>query len=359
MKPVLYLHIGRPKTGSTALQRFLLRNAAGLMENGVLYPATGRYQMASHQFVHAYRPDVHEGPGVVPVSAEALWQSLAEEQRETGANKLILSSENFWFVDPQQLPSALDENYKVRVVAYLRRQDNVLVSSFCEEVKGDGLDLDTDIAGYATDPERLRLLDYYSVLAPWGDRFGDAQVHVRVYESLPEGGIAEDFLQFLGLEGGNFSALSRPANPSLPYDVLRILSSVSGLGLGQVPRRQFVAALQEASSNLDADPRFDAAGLFGHELRDRVLANFTDSNARVLARFQCPDAQRLFPDEGLEDHTQPSREFDPGRVSALMASMALIQERKLHRLGTRLNQMEKELERLARLVADKNEPSDK
>ncbi len=38
----LFLHIGLPKTGSTAIQRFFYLNQEKLQENGILYPRTGR-----------------------------------------------------------------------------------------------------------------------------------------------------------------------------------------------------------------------------------------------------------------------------------------------------------------------------
>lgn len=38
----LFLHIGLPKTGTTAIQRFFYLNQVKLQENGILYPRTGR-----------------------------------------------------------------------------------------------------------------------------------------------------------------------------------------------------------------------------------------------------------------------------------------------------------------------------
>jgi hypothetical protein len=49
VKKTIFVHIGRPKVGLIAIQRFFKTNRKVLLENGVLYPVCGERQNASYQ----------------------------------------------------------------------------------------------------------------------------------------------------------------------------------------------------------------------------------------------------------------------------------------------------------------------
>lgn len=72
MKPTLFLHIGRPKTGSTALQHFLMKNRQRLLDNGILYPLTGSYQLSSHLFAYAYSESMRKSAGLPAIDRDSL-----------------------------------------------------------------------------------------------------------------------------------------------------------------------------------------------------------------------------------------------------------------------------------------------
>ncbi len=287
MKPELYIHIGRPKTGSTALQAFLHSNREALARQGVCYPETGRYQRASHKLSLVYLPKLPDSKVVKGVSADKLYSDLATEILNSGLGTAVISSEHFWLTNPKALPLILREQFDVHVVAFVRRQDDVLVSSFIQEVKGGHLSIDVDLDDYICNSGRLNLLDYDKVLQRWAGVFGQKNMQVRLYETLPEQhGIERDFLQLIGVEsqsGMVFSDIRRNVSP--PLEVLRLVEEMDGLDLDSSSKRRLTALFSKASLILDAGESTSATALFSLAQRRQVLANFADSNTRLGKNF--------------------------------------------------------------------------
>ncbi len=350
MKTQLYLHIGRPKTGSTALQHFLMHNRKALLEYKLLYPLTGNYQLSSHLFAYAYADDLRRQAHLPEIDAALLWSQLAEEVKASAAASVVLSSENFWFSDPEKIRGDLSERYDVRVVAYIRRQDHVVASSFCEEVKRGQITLQDDIDKYALYGPRLQLLDYFRILERWGECFGVDNIDVRVYESLGSGGIAGDFCGVLGVDDTLVDSDDQSINPALPYDVLSMISNLGKFKAGDAARRRFVTALSESVAMLGADLSYSAAGLFSTELRARILSHFRDSNQAILDKFLPEGGESLFPSLADETYIKPLDTFDGERHARLMMGMHAHQEKVNVRLVRRLGKLEQQLEQQEKLL---------
>lgn len=350
MKPTLFLHIGRPKTGSTALQHFLMKNRPLLLESEILYPLTGSYQLSSHLFAYAYSESMRKSAGVPTIDRDALWQSLASELAETTAETVILSSENFWFIDPAELAANLNGRFAVKVVAYIRRQDNVIASSFCEEVKREQIALDTDVTDYALHEPRLALLDYLDILDAWSNAFGDESLQVRVYEDLAEKGIARDFCELLALDPEQFEIDPAAINPGLPYDVLSLISNARSFKAGDAAKRRFVTALSESVVMLDYDPCYDTAGLFSLELRERIMQFFGHSNAAIQKKYLPDQSGELFPALSHGVYSSPSKSLDPVRLSRLLLGMQANQEKSNIRFLRRLTKLERQMEQQAEVI---------
>jgi hypothetical protein len=287
MKPKLYLHIGRPKTGSTALQSFLYRNREVLARQGVCYPETGRYQRASHKLSLVYLPKLADSEAVKGISADKLYADLATEILNSGLGTAVISSEHFWLMNPKDIPASLREQFDIKIVAYVRRQDEVLVSSFIQEVKGGNLSIDIDLNDYISDNGRLNLLDYDQVLQRWAGVFGQQNIQVRLYETLAEQhGIERDLLQLIGVASVTdliFSDIRRNVSP--PLEVLRLIEELEGLDLDVFSKRRLIALFSKASHVLDDGEGTSATALFTLAQRQRVLSNFADSNSRLGQTF--------------------------------------------------------------------------
>ncbi|HSF64195.1 MAG TPA: hypothetical protein VLA78_07395, partial [Paracoccaceae bacterium] len=129
----LILHIGQPKTGTSALQSVLSANRAQLLSVGVLYPTQARPRSPKHALAGPYLMgrasySVQRRTGKKGAALDALstdyWTALRAEIRSTPHETLILSSECF-FNRPMHSQPGLRERLSevcdsVEVVAYLR-----------------------------------------------------------------------------------------------------------------------------------------------------------------------------------------------------------------------------------------------
>jgi hypothetical protein len=339
VKPQLIIHIGRPKVGSTALQGFLNQNRDALAKQGVCYPKTGLYHGASHHFSLVFLPGLPDYAVVQDLDPDQLYATLAQEVVASGLSRAVISSENFWLVKPDRLKPLLNERFDVKIVAYLRRQDEVMVSSFVQEIRGGMLSLDTPMDEYLADKGRLKLLDYDAVLANWEAAFGIENVSVRLFEAM-EAGIERDFLALFGLDADRdfrFSEARRNASPAL--DLLRMLETLRGYPVGEVAHRQLSGILTEVSEQLGIEDGFDAKRLISSAQRRQVMASFEASNRRLFERHDC-DGHRFPEVVAAADEAAPEIP-DLNREQRALLGVIAYQQRQIQILINRVSHLER------------------
>lgn len=136
----LILHVGAPKTGSSALQCFFALNAELMRRQGVHYPLKG---------ANATNPDVStSGNGYR--YAYALWsdphsrasRELLRRRLERPARRLFLSSEYFWNIGADGWQVVASEckraGYAIEMFAYVRPQPEWIYSSYCQRLRKHG-----------------------------------------------------------------------------------------------------------------------------------------------------------------------------------------------------------------------------
>jgi hypothetical protein len=89
----LILHIGYPKTGTTALQRFWELNESFLRKNLLLYPMAGRIHAAHYGF--SYRLGLNGDTKLDVPPLDELIGALRLEMDESGLDRALVSSEHF------------------------------------------------------------------------------------------------------------------------------------------------------------------------------------------------------------------------------------------------------------------------
>ena len=348
MKPTLYIHIGRPKTGSSALQTFLYQNRTTLADRGICYPEVGRYQRASHKLSLLYLPRLPDSTVVKGITAESMYAELAREILDSGAASAVISSEHFWLINPKQLPALLQEQFDVRIVAYLRRQDDVLISSFIQEVKSGSLSIDVDLDAYTQDSRRLNLLDYEQVLQRWAAAFSQDNIIVRLYEDLAEEhGIECDFLSIIGQAeetGFKFSDVRRNVSP--PLEVLRLVDELEGLDLDKISKRRLIALFSKASHVLDSREGTSASALLSTAQRRQILLKFEPSNVQLGQAFLSQPGSP-FPGLVEVDEVQAANSkvgtLDVEQRSRLLTATVAEQQRQLGIIKNRLARAEEAL----------------
>lgn len=266
----LILHIGFEKTGSSALQRFFARNRSVLRMMGVRYPrvtAPDGTALEKHQdLVEVLTAEAagrsHEHYG----SAEAIVAGYAE--RAAAAPITVLSAEGLSAPTPHiaQSLATLGQQFDVRVVAFLRRQDEWALSAYRQAIM-DGSAGTAGIAAWLATPQTQARMDYDTILAQWEAAFGHRAVKVLRYpHDIP---VVPAFVAA--------ADLPRPA-ALLPQRLARVNESA--------PDADVLAAL-EAAGAAPILPELDQPA------RDALLDSLQPSNRAVRDRY-FPQARSLF-----------------------------------------------------------------
>ena len=135
MKKIIYLHIGPHKTGTTTIQKGLLINENVLDDKGVLVPKAGRSMTLTaghHNLAWELLGNQLFDPSY------GTWDNLINEiENSINTNKFILSAEDFCGLsnDTIEIIREKTKRYTVKVIIYLRRQDQALQSTWVSRVR--------------------------------------------------------------------------------------------------------------------------------------------------------------------------------------------------------------------------------
>ncbi len=288
------IHIGAPKTGSTALQRFCHAQRDRLRVHGVDYPLVSLRGGGHHDL--AFLLD-----GGYPEWATPQPKSLAELQLELIRSlgdepTLLLSSENFFlFPHPERLAQLLrdcdllDDN-ELSIVLYLRRQDMAHASWYNQTIKAQGAVHTLEDCLEHWDG----LWDYRAQLQRWSAVFGEEALCVRRYvEDGPAGWLFKDFLDVLGLDSAPFDIPAATINSGLNRSLLEFQRTINRLPLEPQDKRRYHRELIELSARSAGSGLFDERPLLDDAARERILQRYAEGNAEVSRRYF--DGEPLFP----------------------------------------------------------------
>ena len=273
------LHIGRHKTGTTAIQRFLRKNGSLLAGHGFCYPDYGIRGFGHHEMG-------------APITRGALSRSRDRAAEIIGGLRngldtviegqglpLVISSEAFQNCDPADV-RALFQGFDVEVVVYLREQVKYLLSAYAQKVQA---------SDYSHTLEEFFLASskstYKEFLEDWERQF-PGRIRVKNYDrqELLSGNVVVDFCQtFLGVDGDVVAARCHEtdANPSLTSDLLEFKLRVNQAE--PLPAEQsrilFNALARLAVEDRSGSPRISEA------LACRVTRRYAESNRHIADNY--------------------------------------------------------------------------
>lgn len=215
------LHIGPPKTGSTAIQRALHGSRAELAAQGVLYPGTRmRAQSAAAAVLGIGASVGREEPKI------QRWNALVEEIRRSELPRTCLSQEPFARADDAAVGRILDGlgAERTHVLYVARRLDKVVPSHWQERVKAWAeLSFEEFLHRVLEDPggpQGHRLWapqDVGTVIARWAAQVGPDQVTILVSDEHDHELIPRTFEAMLGLPAGMLVPPPDRSNTSLSF----------------------------------------------------------------------------------------------------------------------------------------------
>jgi len=303
MKKRLFLHIGMGKTGTTALQQFFWENRQRLLGSGICYPKYGIVENA-HHLMSPY----------IPPHLAGQWDFKAVDQWAPKLSKVtqetvLLSSELIAWTEEdevQKFCTDVKKWFDLHVVIYLRRQDNIIMASFNQQVK----------AGQQKRPinatlKRLRAdFDYLKIITPWASELGKDHITVRAYEQeqFYEADIRRDFMfnVFQMEVGKGFRFNQENYNPRLTLATSNyklFINSITYDERRNARLNDLLAAYSEETQNSDM-PMFSDHSALSTAQRLEILDASQEINATIARSYLGREDGKLFfePDPIQEDH---------------------------------------------------------
>lgn len=192
----LYLHIGMPKTATTAIQSYLLQNANLLKSQGFIYPKTGLQYNAHHSFGNLFRASPIDWIKNQKPDPEALKSQLEEEIFESKCTNVIISTESLFYrgLDIKKLADFFNF-FDVRIVVTLRDPASWMESALRDDIKTGQFDGTTEDYIFT----RNQVVNYRERISPWAEAFGKYNIIINVFEpglgNIPE---EHRFLNLIG-----------------------------------------------------------------------------------------------------------------------------------------------------------------
>ncbi len=224
----LYLHIGMTKTGTSALQNFLMDNNDVLEKNDFCYLKFGVdfLEIGPHR----------NGHFLLYVTGEEMeeeYNACMGKLREAINEKknIILSDEGIWYwQNIKKWWNAFKDWTKelginIKFVVYLRKQEDWIESTWNQRIKGFRKRTETFDDFLKSDDFEKLPLNYEKSLSRLESLVGIDNLIVRSYDfkQFVNGNIYEDFLSILGLSmTDEYVIQERVANASMPLDAIEV-----------------------------------------------------------------------------------------------------------------------------------------
>lgn len=309
------LHIGRHKTGTTALQQAFIASREALFAAGIDYPRHGLEYGAHHLIAEAvHLHSLQKGDAEV---ARLLRDFRAEIDRAP-TPWILVSSEGFQRCRPDAV-ARLFTGHQVWVTIYLRDPLSYLQSAYLQEVQASTYA--EAIEGFAVTEFEADYQDFYD---HWAKVFGVRNILVRIFHPnlLRDGDIVSDFLtDLLPALVGKEIRFQKPAattdsrNPSLsgawiPFK-LRLNRMVATQDCPNFNLYRVLGRLSAAMKTKDQ--------LVSPSLERHIRAKYAASHSELLQKLG-------YPPHALDRQLGPSTSYPPmgpqefySRLTALLA----------------------------------------
>ena len=354
MKPTLILHIGTCKTGTSALQMCLAKNQKFLMENKICYSefheSNNFHLNLTLSLIREYfeKNNIQNGKpvdialGAIPITSALYSQSPADIAGrmkqvfyENNCNTMVISDEclfesTVWWIFPLSLNTEFllngrrnyimryfketFEEFDIKIVCYLRRQDDYIESLYNQWVKGMDAELYNTIfnnPSLSSDENKYKIdeinapnihmaklingmlnVDYYAHLSKWAELYGKENIVIRPYEKncLPKGVEYDFFTNILNIGGGSLGNLKLygEVNPGFKKDIIEYKMAARLFDLTkEIYSLNDSPALAHLSEN-------NKKNILTAKQGNEILEYYSGSNARIAREYLRRENGALF-----------------------------------------------------------------
>ena len=313
----LLIHIGSPKTGTTALQNFLYDNAKELESYNWRYPDLKRelFELDSLRISKQINGNVFlNKDDTVDVDSyywNQIWGRVLQHLKEK--NVIISSEILFWDSATNIFLEGAKKKYdNIKVVVYLRRQDKFVESWWNQTIK-QGTSCETNFIEYAYSDKMQNFVFYGRKLDQISTIVGKENLIVRIYEKEQlknAASIASDFLSLLGIDPDSMELKKcKRHNPALSPNYLEIKSQINSV----VDCENKLIRQYYRNSFLELSDKFvekdEEKGFFTIEERKQFMKRFASENERIAREYLQRENGVLFFDQNMDIPQYKPHEF--------------------------------------------------
>ena len=290
------LHIGVEKTGTTSIQKFLALNRDTLRARSILFPQSPG--VSNHTLLAGYAADDRSRDDIRITNSieshddllrfrEQFAAAFTREVEDAACDTVIMSGEHcssrlVTREEVGRLHQLLSRVFEaVRVIVYLRRQDEFMLSSYSSAVKG-GLEQKLALPKFEAEMQRY---DFAKILDRWSGVFGRDAMMVRLFDrsAMVNGRSVEDFIHATGLPPDLPYEMPKEENGSLgnaASEVLRLMNNhIPHIRDGKIfaPRGDLQTLMEAVSSG--------AGVMMDPVLLDVFMQSFAEGNRKVARDY--------------------------------------------------------------------------
>jgi hypothetical protein len=279
------LHIGAGKTGSSAIQAFLRDNVPALNLLGFAIPGSDfRFvpQISGHQVFGFQKFFDAEGVG--------LFHRLNFMMQAREGRTVVLSAENISNGENYRYFRKFCQEFRTKVIFYIRRQDDYLASAWQQWFGKVHADIDAWLDG-----AMRHSAHWGDTIDRWSEIIGAGEVVPRVFERqyFQAGDVVRDFALALGLDAtelGELTFTEREINSSFSHVITSLVAGRRDVFENAHDDKfyKFVTGL--------TGRRYIGGGdisLISRAGRERIVEHYRAENERVRARY-FPERAALF-----------------------------------------------------------------
>lgn len=353
----VYLHIGSQKTGTSAIQQFLLMNEEKLHQEGIAFPSfsipyDSKYRHRRNAHFLVYHSHLREEEARRREERQ-YYEKGFEELRALADRypKIVLTDEAIWYRQDEKEGFWQDvtermhkAGHELKVIVFLRRQDLFVQSLWNQSVKNlprttKTFDAYRDFPGIAH-----HNFDYYQKLCEIAQFVGKENMIVRAYEkdaimSSPDG-IFSVFTECIGCRiDDQYQRPERAVNTDLTGNFLLIKRIMNE----ETSYRQMPDIFSTPMARLCAGKKMPKVSYFA-STKDQLayLQRFETSNRKVAEEFLGRQDGILFREPVVEmEHWEIDRENMERDIILTMTALLTAQEQKIEALESRIRKLEK------------------
>lgn len=303
----LYIHIGTPKTGTTSIQNFCGLNREKLREQGVLYPIMN---------YHYERKSVNRNGYFLTGTIKENGTRNKEKEKQVFDNELqyivdcfkdydtiLLSDESIWWATSTRRKGLWKDlkkhseqhNYQIKVIVYLRRQDQFMMSRYNQKLKTDFIASTQSFDEYFADMNgRFKcVMDYRERIDNIAKSISKKNVIVKRFDRnyFYNGDLNQDFLHILGVKvDDSFQQLNETANTGISVqsgEIKRVLNRLKPITMAD--NNKLIKILKECEEVL---PESNTSLMSTDEVK-AFMEQFVDSNESIVDEY-IGDGKPLF-----------------------------------------------------------------